>query len=147
MKSLDGGQLANRIVTHQSESKSRTAPFRLALIVLSNTDRPFGGYQLGKRCQSCSKSHLEHHVPANCCSDDKESKPLPLHGTGHHCIGHSHAASMVITRPAMPCRDIIGDIVRSVSPSVMPDMRATTQKPASFIHGKGFEPQPMAMAK
>ena len=47
----------------------------------------------------------------------------------------------------MPCSVIIGDMVRNVCRSVMPDIFATTQKPPSFIHGIGFEPQPMATAK
>ena len=54
---------------------------------------------------------------------------------------------MVSTRPATPCSDIIGETVRSVSLSRSPLSRVMIQKPASFIHGKGFEPQPMARAK
>ena len=42
---------------------------------------------------------------------------------------------------------IIGETVRRVWSSRRPLRRLMIQNPPSFIHGKGFEPQPMATAR
>lgn len=43
--------------------------------------------------------------------------------------------------------DIIAEAVFKVSLSVIPVMREMIQKPLSFIHGIGFDPQPTASAR
>jgi hypothetical protein len=62
-------------------------------------------------------------------------------------MGQSHETMSVMTSPATPCNDIMGETVRSVWSSRRPLKREMIQKPPSFIHGNGFEPHPMAMAK
>ena len=54
---------------------------------------------------------------------------------------------MIITNPLSAIRDIIVDDVFKVSFSVIPDILQITQNPLSFIHGKGFEPHPIASAR
>ena len=61
--------------------------------------------------------------------------------------GKTLAASRVARMPAKPIRVIIGVCVRSVSCFVIPLIRLITQKPLSFIHGNGVDPQPMAVAR
>ena len=90
--------------------------------------------------------------PGRCCPlnhwgiRSSEYEALTADGSARRSIhrsGHSHAASIVMTRPATPWTVIMGEIVRSASLSRRPLKRVMIQKPASFIHGKGFEPQPM----
>ena len=60
--------------------------------------------------------------------------------------GSSQAPSMVTHSPTTPIRLIIALAVRRVWISLKPVMRLMIQKPLSFIHGIGFEPQPIASA-
>ncbi len=62
-------------------------------------------------------------------------------------IGKSHASSITATKPSIAITVIKNDTLRIVSPIVIPLIRLITQKPLSFIHGNGFEPQPIAIAK
>ena len=61
--------------------------------------------------------------------------------------GQSTAPIIVAASPAMPIRVSCGVIVLRPSVSVMPLILQITQKPLSFIHGSGLEPQPMARAR
>ena len=49
--------------------------------------------------------------------------------------------------PTTPIMESVAVKVSSVSFSVIPLILLITQKPLSFIHGKGLEPQPMASAR
>ena len=65
----------------------------------------------------------------------------------NHAMGKSQAPINVATRPTKPINDIIGVTKRNVSDSFMPLIRVMIQKPESFIHGMGLDPQPIASAK
>ncbi len=54
------------------------------------------------------------------------------------------APTRVATRPARPIMAVIVVTYRRPSVSVIPLILQITQNPLSFIHGNGFEPQPIA---
>ena len=56
-------------------------------------------------------------------------------------------AIMMTIHPTTPMRAIIGVTYLSVSTSVIPLIRPTTQNPLSFIQATAFDPQPMASAR
>ena len=62
-------------------------------------------------------------------------------------IGNNQARSITATKPSIAITVIRNDTLRIDSRRVIPLMRLITQNPLSFIHGNGFEPQPIAIAR
>ena len=67
--------------------------------------------------------------------------------SGSHTNGNTFAAIITAAIPAKPINVSSVEKVFRVSLSVRPLILPTTQKPLSFIHGIGFEPQPIASAR
>lgn len=61
-------------------------------------------------------------------------------------FGSSTTPVTTASKPAIPITVSNGDTNLSPSVSVIPDMRVMIQKPLSFIHEIGLEPQPIASA-
>jgi len=61
-------------------------------------------------------------------------------------MGITRLANQTTANPTKPISDNITEKVFKVSTSFIPDIFETIQKPLSFIHGSGLEPQPIASA-
>ncbi len=85
-------------------------------------------------------------IAASTSSSDAGQIPVRLPPATSHTSGQTRARPSVTSRPTVPSTVSITDTLRRVWPSLMPLIRERTQKPLSFIHIPGFEPQPIATA-
>jgi hypothetical protein len=93
--------------------------------------------------------HLVVAISEKCQNSNSSGcrRNISPQGISFQTKGSNQAPNKVTAKPVIPIRVRATENDFKVCVVVIPVMVATCQKPLSFIHGSGFEPQPMAKAR
>ena len=108
------------------------------------------GQMLAARCSMAAgipRTNGRWSFPVSSIEDRVSRMRIEDRGSMYQTNGSSFAAIITTAIPAKPINVSSMEKVFRVSASVRPLILPTTQNPLSFIHGIGFEPQPIASAR